>query len=168
MKNVIVYPGSFDPVTYGHLDIIKRALAICDRLIVAVSSNPTKNHLFPSKERVLFLKEAIKGMKNVSVGEFDGLLINFLERKGAKIIIRGLRAVSDFEYEFQMVLTNRKLNEKIDTIFMMPTEKYFYLSSSLIKELATLGADISKYVPEFVEKKLKEKISYAKSQKKAF
>ncbi len=168
MKNVIVYPGSFDPVTYGHLDIIKRALAICDRLIVAVSSNPTKNHLFSSKERVLLLKETIKGMKNVDVEEFDGLLTNFLERKGAKIIIRGLRAVSDFEYEFQMVLTNRKLNEEIDTIFMMPTEKYFYLSSSLIKELATLGADISKYVPEFVEKKLKEKSSYAKSQKKTF
>ncbi len=168
MKKVIVYPGSFDPVTNGHLDIIKRALAICDRLIVAVSSNPTKNYLFSPKERIFLLKETVKGMENVAVEGFDGLLVNFLEKKGVEIIVRGLRAVSDFEYEFQMVLTNRELNGKIDTIFMMPTEKYFYLSSSLIKELATLGTDIGKYVPGCVEKKLKEKISYAKSQKKTF
>ena len=107
-------------------------------------------------------------MKNVRVEKFDGLLVDYLKRKGARIIIRGLRAVSDFEYEFQMVLTNRKLDEEIDTIFMMPTESYFYLSSSLIKELAGLGANISRYVPKFVEEKLKEKISHAKSQEKTF
>ena len=168
MKRVIVYPGSFDPVTYGHLDIIKRALKICDQLIVAVSTNPIKKPLFSLKERILLLKESIKEMKNVRVEKFDGLLVDYLKRKGARIIIRGLRVVSDFEYEFQMVLTNRKLDEEIDTIFMMPTESYFYLSSSLIKELALLGADISRYVPKFVEEKLKEKISHAKSQKKTF
>ncbi len=107
-------------------------------------------------------------MKDVRVEEFDGLLVDFLKRKGVRIIIRGLRAVSDFEYEFQMVLANRKLDEKTETIFMMPTEAYFYLSSSLVKELAGLGADISRYVPKFVEEKLKEKISHAKSQKKTF
>ncbi|MCK4245015.1 MAG: pantetheine-phosphate adenylyltransferase [Candidatus Omnitrophica bacterium] len=168
MKRVIVYPGSFDPVTYGHLDIIKRALKICDQLIIAVSSNPTKKSLLSLRERILLLKETIKEMKDVRVEEFDGLLVDFLKRKGVRIIIRGLRAVSDFEYEFQMVLANRKLDEKTETIFMMPTEAYFYLSSSLVKELAGLGADISRYVPKFVEEKLKEKISHAKSQKKTF
>jgi len=161
MKKIIIYPGSFDPVTYGHLDIIERALKICEQLIVAVSSNPMKKSLFSLQERVILLKEATKKIKNGEVEKFDGLLVDFLKKKKSRIIIRGLRAVSDFEYEFQMVLANRRLNESIETIFMMPSESHFYLSSSLVKELAALGADISRYVPKFVENKLKRKVAYA-------
>ena len=163
MKKIIIYPGSFDPVTYGHLNIIERGLKICEQLIVAVSSNPLKRTLFSIEERVILLKEVTKKMKNVQVEKFDGLLVDFLKRKEARIVIRGLRAVSDFEYEFQMVLANRRLNESMETIFMMPSESYFYLSSSLIKELVALGADISGYAPKFVENELKRKIPYAQS-----
>ena len=155
-----VYPGTFDPITYGHIDLIKRALEIVDELIVAVAHNPAKNPKFSIQERVDFVKETLNEMdvsegKSVRVESFDGLLVNYVESMQAKIIIRGIRAFSDFENEFQMALTNRKFNPSIETIFLMPNESYSYISSNIIKEAARLGADISPYVPAAVQKKLK-------------
>jgi pantetheine-phosphate adenylyltransferase len=158
MKKVVVYPGTFDPVTYGHLDIIKRALKISDKVIVAVARNTDKGELFSAMERVELIKRAVKGFKGVEVEAFDGLSVDYVRKKGARIIIRGLRMISDFEYEFQMALTNRKLSSDVETIFMMPSESYSYLSSKLIKEAASLGADLKGFVPHFVEKAIKEKL----------
>ncbi|MBU3911873.1 MAG: pantetheine-phosphate adenylyltransferase [Candidatus Omnitrophica bacterium] len=162
MKKIVVYPGSFDPITYGHLDIIKRALKISDRVIVAVAHNTDKRPFFSVKERVSMLKKAVKGLKGVEVGDFDGLVIKYVRKKGARVVIRGLRMISDFEYEFQMALTNRKLANDIETIFMMPSESYSYLSSKLIKEAASFGANIKGFVPRFVEQAIKEKLSRVK------
>ena len=159
-KKIAIYPGSFDPVTYGHLDIIKRALKIFDKVIVAVAHNAEKEPLFDVKERVSMLKRSLKGIKRVEVDDFRGLIVDYVRRKKSTVVIRGLRMISDFEYEFQMALTNRKLCKEVETIFMMPSESYSYLSSKLIKEAASLGADLKYFVPSFIEKGLKEKLKW--------
>ncbi len=155
---VAVYPGTFDPVTYGHIDIIKRAARIYDRVIVAVANNESKRPLFSASERVDMLKGAIKGVKNVTVDSFDGLVVEYVRKVGSRVMVRGIRMISDFEYEFQMALTNRKLAEDIETIFLMPKESYSYISSKLIKEAAGLGADVKQFIPSNVEKLLKKKL----------
>ncbi len=149
MKKTI-YPGTFDPVTYGHIDLIKRALKIFDQVIVACAHSQEKQTLFSVKERMEMLKKATQGLEGVVVDDFDCLIVDYAKSKGINTIIRGIRAFSDFEYEFQMALTNRKLSDEIETIFMMPSENYSYLSSKLIKEAASLGGDISVFVPDFV------------------
>ncbi|MFA5437811.1 MAG: pantetheine-phosphate adenylyltransferase [Candidatus Omnitrophota bacterium] len=154
-----IYPGTFDPVTYGHIDLIKRAQEIFPEVMVAVAHNPHKKPIFSAKERVAMLKEATKGLKGVEVTEFNGLVVDYAHKHNAKVLIRGLRMISDFEYEFQMALTNRKLSADIETIFLMPHESYSYLSSKLLKEAASLGANLSSFVPDFVEKALKDKLS---------
>lgn len=157
-----IYPGTFDPVTYGHIDIIKRAQEIFSEVIVAVAHNPHKKPLFTVKERVSFLEKATADLTGISITDFDGLVVDFARKQHAKVLIRGLRMVSDFEYEFQMALTNRKLSSDIETIFLMPHESYSYLSSKLLKEASTLGADLSCFVPEFVEKALIKRLRKAK------
>lgn len=156
--NIAVYPGTFDPVTYGHIDIVKRAAKIFDKVIIAVAHNDQKSPLFTAEERVLMLKDAVKPLKNVVVDDFEGLAVDYVKSKGARVMIRGLRMISDFEYEFQMALTNRKLSEGIETIFMMPNESYSYISSKLIKEAASLGADVKKFIPKKVQVLLKKKL----------
>jgi pantetheine-phosphate adenylyltransferase len=156
-----IYPGSFDPVTYGHIDLIKRAKEAFSELVVAVAHNPQKNPLFSVKERVEMLKKATAGMPGVTVEDFSGLVIDYAKKNKTRILIRGLRMISDFEYEFQMALTNRKLAPQIETIFLMPQESYSYISSKLLKEAASLGADLSSFVPDFVEKALKKKLGKA-------
>mgnify|MGYP003394348840 FL=1 len=158
MKNIAIYPGSFDPITYGHLDIIKRAIKIFDKVIVAVAHNSEKDPLFSVSERVELLKKATRDIKGVEIDDFHGLVVDYVKTKKSKVVIRGLRMISDFEYEFQMALTNRKLSEDFETIFMMPSESYSYLSSKLIKEVARLGADLKGFVPGFVEKAIKAKL----------
>lgn len=153
-----IYPGSFDPVTFGHIDLIKRAQEIFSEVIVAVAHNPHKKPLFSVKERVNMLKKAVAEFRGVSIVDFDCLVVDFAARHKAKVLIRGLRMISDFEYEFQMALTNRKISPQIETIFLMPQESYSYLSSKLLKEAASLGADLSSFVPDFVEKALKKKL----------
>jgi pantetheine-phosphate adenylyltransferase len=153
-----VYPGTFDPVTYGHIDLIKRARDIFSEVIVAVGHNPHKKPLFSVKERVGMLKKAVSGMDGVVVVEFDGLVVDYARKNKIKVLIRGLRMVSDFEYEFQMALTNRKISPDIETVFLMPQESYSYLSSKLLKEAASLGADMSSFVPDFVERALRKKL----------
>ncbi len=157
MKKAI-YPGTFDPVTFGHIDLIKRALEIFDHLVVAVASSSLKKPLFSKKERVEMLKEATKGLKRVIVDDFNGLVTDYARGKGTTVILRGIRAFSDFEYEFQMALTNRKLMSDIETMFLMPSQEYSYFSSKLIKEAAGLGGDISSFVPDFVAEKLKKRL----------
>jgi len=154
-----IYPGTFDPVTYGHIDLIKRAQEIFSEVIVAVGHNAHKKPLFSLKERVDMLKKATAGIPGIVVYDFSGLVVDYARQQKAKVLIRGLRMVSDFEYEFQMALTNRKLAPDIETIFLMPQETYSYLSSKLLKEAASLGADLSSFVPDFVEKALKKKNS---------
>jgi len=158
MKKIAVYPGSFDPMTYGHLDIIKRALRIFDKVIVAVAHNAEKDTLFDVSERVEMLKKSLRGLKRVEVDDFKGLVVDYVKKKKSAVVIRGLRMISDFEYEFQMALTNRKLSNDIETIFMMPSESYSYLSSKLIKEAASLGANLKGFVPHFIEKAIKKKL----------
>ncbi len=152
-----IYPGTFDPVTYGHIDVIKRAVRLFGQVVVAVAQNPSKDTLFSSKERVALLKEALKDAAEVEVVAFSGLFVTFARRQKAAIVIRGLRMLSDFEYEFQMALTNRKLDDSIETIFLMPSESYSYVSSKLLKEAGSLGADLGVFVPPCVEKALKKK-----------
>jgi pantetheine-phosphate adenylyltransferase len=153
-----IYPGTFDPVTYGHIDIIKRALEIFQDVTVAVAHNPHKKPLFSVKDRVAMLKAATRDLKGVAIDDFDGLVVDYAKRKKAKVLIRGLRMLSDFEYEFQMTLTNRKLNPDIETIFLMTQESYSAISSKLLKEAASLGADLSSFVPDFVGQALKKKL----------
>lgn len=153
-----VYPGSFDPITYGHIDLIKRAQEIFPELIVAVAHNPHKKPLFSVKERVAMLKEAAKDFKGIIIDDFDGLVVDYARKNKIHVLIRGLRMISDFEYEFQMALTNRKLAPDIETIFLMPQESYSYISSRLLKEAASLGADLSSFVPDYVEQALKNKL----------
>lgn len=155
---IAVYPGTFDPVTFGHIDLIKRASRIFDKVIVAVARNTSKGVLFGVDERMAMLKDAIKGLQNVSIDAFDGLVVDYVKSAGANVMIRGLRMISDFEYEFQMALTNRKLAGGIETIFMMPHEEYSYVSSKLIKEAASLGADVGKFVPKMAQAALKRKL----------
>ncbi len=154
-----IYPGTFDPVTYGHIDLIKRAIGIFDEVIVAVAHLGTeKTPLFSIQERVDLLRQATHGMKRVTVEDFEGLVVNYARRKNAAAMIRGIRMLSDFEYEFQMALTNRKLAGDIETIFLMPHESYAYLSSRLIKEVARLRGDIRSFAPGFVVKAIRNKI----------
>jgi len=161
MKKLIsIYPGTFDPITNGHLDIIQRASGLFDVVIVAVAVNPNKGPLFSGEERKDMIQRVTSNLKNVEVDSFEGLLVRYAEKKNAEVIIRGLRAISDFEYEFQMSLTNRKLSPKINTIFLMPNEKYSYLNSSLVRELASYDSNVEEFVPEYVLKKLKEKFSF--------
>jgi pantetheine-phosphate adenylyltransferase len=155
----VIYPGTFDPVTNGHIDIIKRAKALFDSVAVTVAINPNKTTLFSIEERVQMLKESLKDFDNITVESFEGLVVDYAHKVGAIGIIRGLRAVSDFEYEFQMALMNRKLASDIATIFLMPHEKYTYLNSSIIRNLASLNSDVSDFVPPSVQKALKEKFS---------
>jgi len=154
-----IYPGTFDPVTYGHIDLIKRGQEIFSELIVAVAHNPSKTPLFSASERVDMLKKATAGISAVTVKDFDGLVVDFARKNNIQVLIRGLRMFSDFEFEFQMALTNRKLAPDIETIFLMPHESYSYLSSKLLKEAVSLGADLSCFVPDFVEQALKNKLS---------
>jgi pantetheine-phosphate adenylyltransferase len=157
-KNIAIYPGTFDPVTYGHIDIIERAANLFDVVIVGVAYNINKTPMFTKEERKDLIKAVTKKYKNVRVEMFNGLLVDFAKSRKANVIIRGLRAISDFEYEFQMSLTNRKLAPGITTMFLMPNEKYTYLNSSLVRELSKLKGDISNFVPPVVEKKLKLKL----------
>ena len=156
--NAAMYPGSFDPVTYGHLDIIRRAAAMCDHLFVAVLNNPAKNPLFTVEERKEMIREALKDVPNLTVCSFSGLTIDFAKELGAHVIVRGLRAVTDFEYELQMAQTNRKMAPDIDTVFLTTGLEYAYLSSSITKEVARFGGDISAFVPDFVAEKIMNKI----------
>lgn len=156
-KRVAVYPGFFDPITNGHVDIIQRGLKIFDRLIVAVLENPKKTALFTTKERVAMIKDIFANQKNIEIKSFHGLLVDFMTKNNAKIVIRGLRAISDFEYEFQMALMNMKLEPEIETLFMMPNVSFTFLSSRLVKEVAMLGGSLKGLVPRDVEKKLKQK-----------
>ena len=152
-----VYPGSFDPLTNGHVDIIERGTHLFDKIIVAILVNVEKSPLFTMQERVEIVREVFKGHPNVEVDTFEGLLVDYVERRSAQVIVRGLRAVSDFEFEFQMALMNRRLNGKIETVFMMPAEQYSYISSRLIKEVFALGGRVEGLVPELVETRLRGK-----------
>lgn len=156
MKKAI-YPGSFDPITYGHIDIIRRAADIFDELTVSVLNNKGKTPLFSVDERVNIIKEATRDLPNVTVESYDGLLVDYCEKNNARVIIRGLRAITDFEFELQLAQTNRKLSRKVDTIFLTTSLEYAYLSSSTVKEVASFGGDISKFVPEFIARLVYEK-----------
>jgi len=156
MNRRAVYPGTFDPLTNGHIDIIKRSSKLFDEVIVAVAHNPQKKPLLSFDVRLQLVKDAVSDIKSVTVDSFSGLAVDYVEAKNIRIIIRGLRMISDFEYEFQMALTNRRLNKNIETMYMMPSEEYTYVSSKLIKEAASLGADLREFLPKQVEKRLKE------------
>lgn len=155
---VFVYPGSFDPVTNGHLDIIDRAAKICDKLVVAVLRNRSKTPVFSMEERIAFLSEVLSGRPNIQVLPFSGLLVDFMKSQNATTVIKGLRAVSDFEYEFQMALLNKNLNPEIETLFMMTNIKYSYLSSSAVRELARYGGDIRDLIPEAIVDRIYQKL----------
>src|SRR5947209_8843026 len=159
----VIYPGSFDPITNGHLDLIQRATKLFDRVIVAIARNDSKQPLFTQQQRVEMVGKAIQDIPRVEADSFDGLLINYVERRGAQAVIRGLRAVSDFEFEFQLALMNRKLNERIETIFMMPKDTYTFLSSRMVKEIAALGGDVSAFVPPHVRTALAVKLGLPQS-----
>jgi pantetheine-phosphate adenylyltransferase len=157
MSTLAVYPGSFDPLTNGHLDIISRGARLFDRIVVAVLANAEKSPLFTIDERVEIARTVFKDQPNVEVDTFEGLLVDYVERRGAQVIVRGLRAVSDFEFEFQMALMNRRLKPQIETVFMMPAEQYTYISSRLIKEVFSLGGRVHGLVPDMVEGRLRDK-----------
>ena len=157
MKTRAVYPGTFDPVTNGHIDLIQRSGELFDQVIVAVLKNTEKNPLFTVAERVEMLADAIEGLKNVSVTTFEGLLVDFAQQSQATVIVRGIRAVSDYEYELQMALMNRRLAPRVETVFLMPAETYSYLSSRLVKEISQLGGSVRGLVPSAVEERLRLK-----------
>ena len=157
MSTLAVYPGSFDPLTNGHVDIISRGARLFDRIIVAILVNAEKSPLFTMDERVEITRSVFKSHRNVEVDTFDGLLVDYVERRDAQVIVRGLRAVSDYEFEFQMALMNRRLKPQIETVFMMPAEQYTYISSRLIKEVFSLGGRVEGLVPELVEERLRGK-----------
>ncbi|HPI37478.1 MAG TPA: pantetheine-phosphate adenylyltransferase [Ignavibacteriaceae bacterium] len=157
MKRIATYPGTFDPVTNGHIDIVKRTCELFDGVIVTVARNPVKQPLFTIEERLFLLKESLKDFENVHIESFDGLVVDHAHSVGAVAIIRGLRAVSDFEYEFQMALMNRKLASDLTTVFLMPNEKYTYLNSSIVRNLAGFNSDVSEFVPKVVQDALKRK-----------
>ncbi len=158
-----IYPGSFDPFTNGHLDVVQRATRLFDRVIVAVAKSESKHPLFTSEERLTLVHEAIRGMPNVEADTFDGLLVEYVQRQSAQAVLRGLRAISDFEFEFQMALMNRKLNENFETIFMMPKDTYTFLSSRIVKEIARLGGDVSPFVPPHVRTALAAQLATEKT-----
>ena len=155
----VIYPGTFDPVTYGHIDIIERAIDLFEEVVVTVAKNPTKSPMFTIEERLKMLRESLAGYERVYVDSFDGLVVEHAKEVGAVGIIRGLRAVSDFEYEFQMALMNRKLEGSLATIFLMPHEKYTYLNSTIVRNLAEFGGGVKDFVPEIVEKMMHEKFN---------
>src|SRR5437016_2762671 len=157
-----IYPGSFDPLTNGHLDVIERAAKLFDRVVVAIAINESKNPLLSLAERRELVSRSITHLKNVEADTFAGLLVDYVEQRSGQAIIRGLRAVSDFEFEFQLALMNRKLNERVETIFMMPKDTYTFLSSRIVKEIARLGGDVSAFVPPSVKKALKRKLAKAR------
>jgi pantetheine-phosphate adenylyltransferase len=157
----VIYPGSFDPLTNGHLDLIERATKLFDRVIVAVARNESKQPLFTQAERLQMVASAVESLPQVEADAFEGLLIEYVERRSAQAVIRGLRAVSDFEFEFQLALMNRKLNERIETIFMMPKDTYTFLSSRLVKEIASLGGDVSPFVPAHIRTALSTRLALA-------
>ncbi|MBI4169796.1 MAG: pantetheine-phosphate adenylyltransferase [Acidobacteria bacterium] len=159
MKVIAVYPGTFDPITNGHLDIISRGVRLFDDIILAILRNPDKEPLFPLEERMEILSSVVARLPNVRVESFDGLLIDYARSRGARVIVRGLRALSDFEYEYQMALMNQRLGPDIDTFFMMPSEAYSYVSSRLVKEVARLGGDVTGLVPPEVEARLKRRLA---------
>lgn len=158
MKNIAVYPGTFDPITFGHIDIVERAARIFDRVIVAVAVNANKKPVFTIDERVALAQEVLGQHANVEVFGFDSLLMHFMQEHNANIILRGLRAVSDFDYEFQLAGMNRHLDATIESMFLMPAEKFTYISSSFVREIAQLGGEVKKFVPEIVVKALEAKI----------
>jgi pantetheine-phosphate adenylyltransferase len=157
-----IYPGSFDPVTNGHLDVVQRAAKLFDRVVVAVAKNDGKHPLFTLNERLALVKKSTAHLPNVEADSFDGLLVEYVVSRRAQVIVRGLRAISDFEFEFQLALMNRKLNENVETIFMMPKDTYTFLSSRIVKEIARLGGDVSSFVPAPVQTVLGRKFSRAK------
>jgi pantetheine-phosphate adenylyltransferase len=159
----VIYPGTFDPMTNGHMSIIKRGLEIFDKLIIAILYNPNKKPLFTIDERIAMINEVLKDTPDVEVDTFDGLLVDYALLKKSNVILRGLRALSDFEYEFQMALMNRKLRREVQSIFLMTDYKWFYTSSTIVKEAASLGGDINGLVPDIVEQKLKEKFKRSKN-----
>ena len=159
MKKMAVYPGTFDPLTLGHVDVVHRAARLFDRLILAVAVGKRKDTLFSIKERMAMARSLAATLPNVEAVEFNGLLVDYVRQIGARVIIRGLRAFSDFEYEFQMALTNRKMAPDVEVLFMMPRETYSYISSSVVREIASLGGDTSKFVPPFVQTVLQQKFA---------
>jgi pantetheine-phosphate adenylyltransferase len=154
---IAIYPGTFDPITNGHLDIIERAIKLFDTVIVTIARNSSKNPLFSDKERLEMIREVVKHLKQVEVDSFDGLLVNYAKKRNATAVLRGLRAISDFEYEFQLALTNRKLNDSFESVFLMPSERYTYLNSTIVREIARLGGDVSDFVPPVVKKAFEKK-----------
>ncbi len=154
----VIYPGSFDPLTNGHLDLIQRAARLFDRVIVAVAKNESKNPFFSLEERLAMVRLSLDQFANVEADSFDGLLVDYVEARGGQAVLRGLRAVSDFEFEFQLALMNRKLNERVETIFMMPKDTYTFLSSRILKEIARFGGDVSDFVPAQVDRALGAKL----------
>jgi len=159
-SKVVIYPGTFDPITNGHISIVSRSLKIFDRLVIAILNNPHKVPLFSMEERIQMIREVLKDQRHLEVDTFNGLLVDYVIQKKTNVVIRGLRALSDFEYEFQMALMNRKLNREVQSIFLMTDYKWFYTSSTIIKEAASLGGDVSGLVPPIVSKKLKQKFGY--------
>lgn len=159
MTRTAIYPGTFDPVTRGHEDLIRRTLRFTDRVLVAVAINPAKSPLFSLDERTAMLRAVMDGEPRVEVTSFDGLLAEFARRAGAQLVVRGLRAVSDFEYEFQMALMNRQLNDQLETLFLVPSTEHTYLSSSLVREVARFGGDVAPFVHPAVERRLREKFA---------
>jgi pantetheine-phosphate adenylyltransferase len=157
-----IYPGSFDPLTNGHLDVVQRAAKLFDRVVLAVAKNEGKHPLFTLQERLAMVRKSISHLPNVEADSFDSLLVEYVVSRKAQAIVRGLRAVSDFEFEFQLALMNRKLNENIETIFMMPKDTYTFLSSRIVKEIARLGGDVSSFVPPHVQAALKKKLTSQK------
>ena len=162
-EKTAIYPGFFDPITNGHLSVVARALKIFDKLIIAILKNPQKAPLFSIEERIYMIRQSLKDQKNVEVDSFDGLLVDYAVEKNSNVVIRGLRALSDFEYEFQLALMNRKLNRNVQSVFLMTDYKWFYTSSTIIKEAASFGGDIGGLVPKIVNEKLKEKFGYSKN-----
>lgn len=157
--SVSVYPGSFDPITNGHLDVIKRGCKVFERVIVAVGDNPAKKALFSKEERVEMIREVVKPYRNVEVDGFDGLVVDYVHRRKANVLLRGIRTISDFEYEYQMALTNRTFAPDVETVFVMAHEEFSFVSSRFIKEAASMGGDVSSFLPKEVEKRLKAKLS---------
>jgi pantetheine-phosphate adenylyltransferase len=164
MERIAVYPGSFDPLTNGHLDLIRRGLNIVDRLVVAVAINRAKNHIFSIEERMDMIRASVEDNPRVTVDSFEGLLVDYLDQQNTHILLRGLRAVLDFEYEFQMALMNRRIDRKVETIFMMTGYKWFYVSSRIIREVVMAGGTVEGLVPEYVQQKLKERFGDRQKQ----
>jgi pantetheine-phosphate adenylyltransferase len=163
MSRVAIYPGSFDPITNGHLSLLRRGLQIFDKIIVAIAINPEKKPLFTLEERVDILTAVLKEYPRVQIDHFQGLLVDYVQRQESNVVLRGLRALSDFEYEFQMALMNRRLSQKVQTVFMMTDYKWFYISSTIIKEAACLGGNVEGLVPDLVNQRLKEKFGFCQT-----